>query len=196
MEILAGSYVFEGESDLVHIPPLVIGRNYARIHGITGFVINYNYQKIYFAAQWTGAEFIFNLGNSRNLLQYLGYEYIFFAGSNCKDCPGYPIAYNNTCVRYCPPNTYLTPEKICLSCGEGRIWNGTACQKSCPKGQYLNATTQDCQCPNSMSWNGHICIACTQGKVFNETSKTCECPYPLRWNGFICTRIAECTGGK
>ncbi len=46
LEILDGSYIFEGGSELVHIPPVFVGRNYARIHGITGFVINYNQQKI------------------------------------------------------------------------------------------------------------------------------------------------------
>lgn len=33
-------------------PP--IPRNYARIYGITGFIINYNRQNIYFGTEWTG----------------------------------------------------------------------------------------------------------------------------------------------
>ena len=66
------------------------------------------------------------------------------------------------------PNTFLTPENVCLSCGEGRYWNGTGCQVSCPKGQFLNPSTQECECPPTLNWNGEKCIPCTAGKVFNH----------------------------
>lgn len=126
---MSGEYAYDPNNGqgFVYTPLTMIPRNYARVYGITGFIINNNQQNIMFSTEWTGHEFHFHLGSSEMLTQYLTYQYIFFIGSECEDCPGYSISYQGTCVNACPPNTFLTPENVCLSCGEGRYWNGTAC---------------------------------------------------------------------
>lgn len=146
LRVIDGSYAYDlktGEG-LAHAPIISVPRNYARLYGMSGLIINFNYQSVYFSTEWTGHEFHFGLGASETLVQYLTYEYIFFAGSECEDCPGYPISFNGTCVNACPPNTFITPENVCLSCGEGRYWNGSACAVKCPAGQYMNPATNQC----------------------------------------------------
>ena len=197
LRVIHGSYAYDlktGEG-LAHAPLTSVPRNYARLYGISGLIINFNYQSLYFSTLWTGHEFQFGLAASESLVQYLTYEYIFFAGSECEDCPGYPISFNGTCVNACPPNTFITPENVCLSCGEGRYWNGTACAVKCPAGQYMNPTTNQCECPPTLNWNGERCIPCTAGKIFMEQTLSCECPPPLKWNGFACARLPECSNG-
>ncbi len=58
----------------------------------------------------------------------------------------------------------MTPENICLTCGELRFWNGTACVKQCPLGQFLNYTTDKCQCPLGLHWDGKNCLKCDNGR--------------------------------
>ena len=197
LELAYGSFAYDPNNGqgFTLTPPAPIPRNYARAYGITGFIINYNMQDILFKTEWTGFEFRFHLGSNEALVQYLTYQYIFFIGSECSDCPGYPISFNGTCVSVCPPNSFLTPENVCLSCGEGRFWNGTACVVQCPKGQYLNPISNKCECPPTLNWNGERCIPCTAGKIFNRETKSCECPHPLKWNGFACARLKECENG-
>ena len=77
-------------------------------------------------------------------MKYLHYSYIFFIGSECSDCDGYPLTYDGKCVNVCPLNYFATPEKVCITCGDGMRWNGTNCEKSCPKGQFLNYATNEC----------------------------------------------------
>lgn len=67
--------------DITHTPATSIGRNYARIFGLTGFIINNNFQNISLGTVWTGSNFIFNFGQSRSSLQYFSYQYLFFIGS-------------------------------------------------------------------------------------------------------------------
>lgn len=64
-----------------YVPPENIGRNYARLHGISGFIINYNSQDVSFDVKWTGAKFIFDLGISQRFTKYLQYSYLFLIGS-------------------------------------------------------------------------------------------------------------------
>ena len=33
---------------------------------------------------------------------------------------------------------------MCIDCGEGHYWNGSACVKECPEGQFLNLNTNEC----------------------------------------------------
>ena len=53
---VAGSYgySFEQLPSISHTPLYEVGRNYARIHGISGFIINNVGQDIFFNAEWTG----------------------------------------------------------------------------------------------------------------------------------------------
>ena len=198
LTLVRGNYIYDSSISKIieHIPSDNIGRNYARIHGITGFIINQNHQEIYFNSKWTGNKFIYDLGISQKLTQYLSYSYIFFLGSECSDCPGFPIIHEGKCVQACPINYFVTPEKICLTCGDGQNWNGTACQKSCPVGQFLNRAIDECECPAGLSWNGKNCISCNSGKVFNQKTNLCECPEGLRWNGYGCANVPKCSSGK
>ena len=102
---------------------------------------------------WTGSKFHFDLDVNTPYTIYLSFEYIFFLGSECSDCPGYPLSYNNKCVQYCPLNTYATPENVCINCGEGHEWNGNSCVKQCPTGQTLNFRNNLCECPAGLFWN-------------------------------------------
>ena len=38
----------------------------------------------------------------------------------------------------------MTGEQVCIDCGDGHYWNGTACIKECPKDQFLNTLTNEC----------------------------------------------------
>ena len=191
-----GSYIYDDNGPIEHIPDSNIGRNYARLHGIAGFIINQNNQDISFKSKWNGAKFIFDLGISQRLTKYLNYYYLFFMGSECSDCPDYPITHQGKCVNVCPIDYFVTPEKICMTCGDGQHWNGTACQKTCPNGQFLNKLTNECECPDGLSWNGELCISCSSGKVFNKKTNLCECPPGLRWNGYGCANVPQCSHGK
>ena len=67
--------------EISHIPEQNVGRNYARIFGLTGFVINNNNQEIIFSTNWSGSKFIFDFDISTPFLSYISFEYIFFLGS-------------------------------------------------------------------------------------------------------------------
>ena len=200
LQFIGGSHIFDRSygGTFAHTPSQTVPRNYARLFGLSGLIINYNAQPIIFATRWDGFSFSFSFGSpaEENLVQYFSYNYLFFYGSECQDCPGYPLASNGTCVNFCPVGSYKTPQDTCLSCGEGRTWNGIECEKSCGMGQFLNATTKECECPPPLNWNGESCIACSNGKVWDPSIKSCECPRPLRWNGFACAKTPECDGGK
>lgn len=155
-----------------------------------------NKNDIKYKTEWDGQRFLFKFGVNENLLKYFSFQYIFFIGSECADCPGYPISYENKCLSHCPSGTFLTEKNTCITCGKGMEWNGTSCVQSCPQGQFLDVRTSKCECPPTLNWNGEFCIPCTNGKVFDRYTKTCECPKPLRWNGFACAQMPECTGGK
>lgn len=190
-ELVSGTHLYDPEFAglLTHTPSVQVPRSYARIFGISGFIWNYDAQLLSFATQWDGFSFTFLFGGSASLVKYLTYNYIFFIGSECSDCPGYPLVSNGTCVNFCPVGSYKTPTNICISCGEGRIWNGTVCVISCPTGQYLNTATNLCECPPPLNWNGESCVSCSNGKVWEPNTKACECPKPLRWNGFACAKL-------
>lgn len=200
LSIVGGGYLYDSSTaanaGLFYAPESNIPRNFARLYGLTGFVLNYSNRKISFGAKWDGFTFTFNVGADQSLLKYLSFSFIFFTGSECQDCPGYEIFNNNTCVAFCPAGTAVTPDNTCIDCGPGREWNGTACVTSCTQGRYLSNITGVCECPPTLNWNGESCITCVSGRVFNPSSKSCECPVPLLWNGFTCAKIQPCTGGK
>lgn len=59
-----GNYLYEPNPsrDTTHTPLQNIGRNYARIYGITGFIIKNQYQSVSLSTQWTGTKFLFDFG--------------------------------------------------------------------------------------------------------------------------------------
>ena len=146
LQMVTGSFVYEmlPSYEIVHTPTTNIGRNYARLHGISGFIINHNSQAISLSTTWTGNKFIFDLGTSQRLTHYFTFEYVFFIGSECSDCPGYIYSYNGRCVSFCPAGSYPTAEKTCIECGEGYFWDGSKCSILCPDGQFLNIATNKC----------------------------------------------------
>ena len=56
LKVISGSYSYDPNNGLgfSHAPLVLIPRNYARVYGITGFIINHNQQKITFGTEWTG----------------------------------------------------------------------------------------------------------------------------------------------
>lgn len=56
LKIAYGSFVYDPNNGkgFTLTPDETIPRNYARIYGITGFIINYNAQNIQFKTEWTG----------------------------------------------------------------------------------------------------------------------------------------------
>ena len=120
LNIVAGNYIYEpvaGSYEVAHNPDSIVGRNYARIFGITGFIFNYNFQNISLSSTWTGSRFTFDFGQSQTLIQYFSFQYIFFIGSECGSCPGYPFASQGKCHKNCPAGSYPTQEQTCITCG-------------------------------------------------------------------------------
>lgn len=116
LQAVVGSYVFDltPGPEIVHTPVSNIGRNYARLHGLTGFIINFSSSSIIFSTTWTGSKFVFDFSSSQRLVQYFSFQYIFFIGSECSDCPGYVFTYQGRCVAFCPAGSYPTAEKTCI----------------------------------------------------------------------------------
>jgi hypothetical protein len=179
LSIVGGGFVYDitenPQSSLYYAPQNNIPRNFARIFGLTGFLLNYDRQKISMTTKWDGYAFNFNLaiGSRVDLLQYFSFSFIFFTGSECQDCVSYPIFYNNTCVSTCPVGTGQAADGTCVNCGAGRQWNGTACVIICPSGQYLNPISNQCECPPTLNWNGNSCIPCLNGRTWNPSTKVC-----------------------
>lgn len=140
LNLVAGTYIYEMSPsyEIRHTPIANIGRNYARIHGLTGFIINYNSQSIIFSTTWTGSQFLFDLGTSQSITQYFAFQYVFFVGSQCSYCTGYSYFHDNRCLAFCPPGSNPTAEMTCIICGEGYFWTGSECRKLCPDDQILN----------------------------------------------------------
>ena len=107
-------YEFRDDYNIAHIPDRTIGRNYARIHGITGFIINHNYQPLSLVTTWTGNKFIFDLEVSQQITQYFSFAYAFLIGSQCSSCNGYPFSYQGICVKSCPKGSYPKIDKNCI----------------------------------------------------------------------------------
>ena len=199
LSLIFGNYVYDpanGMTDIAHSPSDNIGRNYARIHGLTGFIINNNNQNITYSTTWTGTRFQFDFGFSKSVVNYFSFQYLFFIGSECASCPGYEFFSNGQCVESCPAGSSPTAEKTCISCGDGYYWDGNNCVKLCPVGQTLNTDNNQCECPTGTNWTGTVCLNCTLGRVFNATSKLCECPAGTRWNGYTCMKSDPCTSGR
>ena len=201
LKVAMGSFVFNAgpsspNSDIWHSVGEGVGANFARINGVTGFIINHSFQDLSLSITWTGSKFMFNLGSSQKLTQYLSFSYLFFIGSECTGCTGFEISYNGICVSECPPGTSRTFESTCIKCGDGYFWDGAKCQKLCPSGQFLNVTNNECECPQGSGWTGSICLSCVSGRVFSSASRTCECPAGSRWNGFACTVSNPCVNGQ
>jgi hypothetical protein len=78
LNLVAGKYTYEPSTgglavEMGHTPVSSIGRNYARIFGLTGFIINHNSQNLTFATTWTGTKFTFNFGLSQRLTQFFSF---------------------------------------------------------------------------------------------------------------------------
>ena len=196
LNLVNGNYILPDDIgiEISHSPFNEIGRSYARIFGITGFIILHKDQEIQFNTKWTGSKFLFVFDISRPLVRYLSYQYIFFMGSVCASCPGRPYYFDKKCYKYCPENTYASIDHICVDCGEGYYWNGTTCVKICGTGQILNIATNECDCPLGYFWNDFICLHCEGGRIYDEAKKVCQCPDGTKWNGYGCTAL-ECKNG-
>lgn len=56
-----------------HTPTSNIERNYARIYGITGFIMKNNQQDYHFRTVWTGSKFHFDLDENTPSTIYLSF---------------------------------------------------------------------------------------------------------------------------
>lgn len=201
LNVVAGNYTYDASIietlyNIQYSPSSSIGPNYARIFGLTGFIINYNYQNISLSTTWTGSQFLFDFSLSQKLVQYFTFQYIFFIGSECGSCFGYDYMNNGICAQTCPAGSYPTADKTCITCGDGYYWDGASCIKVCPTGQILNPANNQCVCPVGTSWTGSTCLNCTLGRIYNPVTKVCECPNTTRWNGYSCITAEPCIGGK
>ena len=59
LQFVGGSYIFDPNygGAFTYTPTQVVPRNYARIFGLSGFIINYNAQKLEFGTKWDGFSF-------------------------------------------------------------------------------------------------------------------------------------------
>ena len=114
LSVIGGNFVFDrisnSDQTLYYAPSNLIPKNYARLYGITGLLLNYNRQKLTLRTVWDGYSFNFQIGTITeiSLLQYYSFSFIFFTGSECQDCPGYSIYYGGACINYCPAGTAKT----------------------------------------------------------------------------------------
>lgn len=94
---IGGSFVYDVTEDpnaaMLFNPQDPIPMNFARIFGLTGFLINFNTERISYKTEWDGITFTFGFSNI-NSLKYYSFSFIFFTGSVCSDCTGFPIEYN------------------------------------------------------------------------------------------------------
>jgi hypothetical protein len=81
--------------------------------------------------------------------------------------------YNGICAAQCPPGSYPTSDKTCITCGDGYYWDGGNCIKLCPSGQILNPLNNQCMCPLGTNWTGTTCLNCTLGRIYNAKTKMC-----------------------
>ena len=56
LEIHEGIFNYENinNNQPRYVPPKYIPRNYARIYGVTGFILNYNGKEIIYKTRWNG----------------------------------------------------------------------------------------------------------------------------------------------
>ena len=75
LKIITGRYAasIENKVEISHIPESNVGRNYARIYGITGFIVNRQNAEFIFNAQWTGAKFVFDFEANIPLTKYISF---------------------------------------------------------------------------------------------------------------------------
>jgi hypothetical protein len=71
---------------------------WARIYGISGFIINSNTFDIKFDGGDYYNSSIFSI-KINNYWKYFSYEYIFFLGGICSDCEGFNIFYLGDCIK-------------------------------------------------------------------------------------------------
>ena len=75
LHIVSGKYtsnILNG-LEISHIPEQNIGRNYARIFGLSGFIINHQDQDIYFSTIWSGSKYTFDFDSSTPYVKYLSF---------------------------------------------------------------------------------------------------------------------------
>lgn len=70
-----GNYEFnpELESYASYTPVNYIPKNFARIYGLTGFILLKNNNDIKYKTEWDGQRFLFKFGANENLLKYFSF---------------------------------------------------------------------------------------------------------------------------
>ena len=68
LSVVGGNFVYDKISNpgqtLFYAPENSIPKNYARLYGMTGFLLNYNRQKLNFKSLWDGYSFNFQIGTT------------------------------------------------------------------------------------------------------------------------------------
>ena len=75
LNLVSGKYAQDIISvvEISHSPESSVGRNYARIFGLTGFIINQNNQDLFYATHWSGSKFTFDFEASTPLVKYISF---------------------------------------------------------------------------------------------------------------------------
>ena len=75
LNLISGKYRSEILTglEISHIPEQNIGRNYARIYGLSGFIINNHDQDLYFSAKWSGSKYVFDFDAGTPYVKYLSF---------------------------------------------------------------------------------------------------------------------------
>ena len=75
LKIITGRYAasIEGKVEISHIPESNVGRNYARIFGLTGFIVNRQNTEFIFNTHWTGAKFVFDFEVNIPFTKYISF---------------------------------------------------------------------------------------------------------------------------
>ena len=168
--MIGGQFSYEGFNQisssalrqLSHTPKASFHQVNSKILGLSGFLIISNDFAISFTGRASQTDLIFTLND---YWKYASYEYFFFLGGACSNCPSYPFSSQGNCVNSCPLGSNL---------------NGTACANICQNGKvYING---NCICPDNTELNGLNCATCTGGKVWSSISRTCACSSNQVWN--------------
>jgi hypothetical protein len=121
-KVYGGSYTFENYDQFPtaaarsasHSPQVLINQLWARINGLSGFIINSNPNELTFdTGDFTS---VYNI-KINNFWKYFSYEYVFFMGGLCSDCEGFNIYYLGQCLKECPPQTIFNGY-TCIQCAQ------------------------------------------------------------------------------
>lgn len=109
---------------------------------------------------------------------------------DCGGCLGYGLFDTsvNSCVSFCPTNSYLEMNQCkycgagqhlsngntCVTCSSTEEWNGSACQ--CLAGYYRNPSNLCDLCPVGTTAVNGKCQCPYLGQYFDDSTKSCLCP--------------------